>query len=230
MTAIAIDLETIPTTAALALPYPEADRQPPGNYKSDEAIAKWREADRAEWETGRIKTYSLNPRFGRIAAIGFCDGSDDYGSWSSLAETEADEALLIMRCWDYIVQRDVVLTWNGLGFDLPFLVTRSILLGLTPPFSVAPYLKRYSIHPHCDVKQVLLNWPAGHPKGEGLGEWAEALGLGGKTAHGAEVWGMWQRGELEAICNYAAADAALTYKIAERIAPWYGLSLGVWHD
>jgi hypothetical protein len=34
-----LDIETVPTDAALAMPYPAADRQPPANYKSDDAIA-----------------------------------------------------------------------------------------------------------------------------------------------------------------------------------------------
>lgn len=225
MTAVAIDIETIPTAAALALPYPEADRPAPGNYKRPEAIAEWREADRAEWETARIKTYSLNPRFGRVVAIGLHDGAAGYGGSCLEAAEEGDERTLLLGCWKTIARYDLLLTWNGLGFDLPFLVTRSILLGITPPFPVAPYLKRYNTHPHCDVKQVLLNWPAGHPKGEGLGEWAASLGLGGKIAHGSEVYGMYERGEVAEIGRYASADAALTYQIAQRIAPWHGLAL-----
>lgn len=242
MTAIAIDIETLPLAAALALPYPEADRQPPGNYKTEEAITKWRTNDRAEWEAGRIKTYSLNPRFGRVAAVGFWTETWKFGqpevvdgvrfavrrqAFSLTARTEAEEAELLCNVWAKIGTATTLLTWNGLAFDLPFLVQRSILVGITPPrgLRVADYLRRYSTTPHCDVKQVLLNWPSGHPKGEGLGEWAEALGLGGKTAHGSEVYAMAERGEWDAISQYAADDARLTYQIAERVAPWVGIDL-----
>jgi hypothetical protein len=36
---LVFDIETIPTTAALARPYPEGERHPPANYKTADALA-----------------------------------------------------------------------------------------------------------------------------------------------------------------------------------------------
>ena len=59
-----IDIETVPLASALAAPYPEAERQPPSNYKNADAIERWHEKDRAEWQASRVKACSLDPRLG----------------------------------------------------------------------------------------------------------------------------------------------------------------------
>lgn len=218
MSAISFDLESLPLASSLAEPYPEEDRDPPANYKSEDAIARWREKDQAAWAEARVKECSLNPRLGRVCAIGY---ADENGHLSHVAEDEADEHLLLRGFWDSVAEREEVIGWNSHGFDFPFLVTRSILLGIRPKVTTAPYLRRYSYYPHFDVKMALLNWPSGYTKGNGLDEWAKAFGLEGKSAHGSEVYGMAQRGEWEKIGAYAADDARLTWEVSQRVRPWF---------
>lgn len=212
---LAIDIETIPTLAALALPYPEEERKPPANMSKPETIAAWREGDRAKWETDRIKDYSLNPRFGRVAAIGY--RSADVG-WVDHSATEDDEATLLTLCWSHIQLAGKIATFNGMGFDLPFLVTRSILLGVEP-FPVADYLRRYSTAKHLDCRMVLTNWDS-YAKGT-MGDWLAAMGLPPKQGTGGDVWAMAQAGEWEQIRAYAKSDADLTYQMALRVEAWF---------
>lgn len=228
VSAISYDIETLPLAASLAEPYPEEDRDPPANYKSDDAIARWREKDKASWAEARVKECSLNPRLGRVCAIGHTGIIKETGeqvSWAQVAETEADEGDLLDNFWTLVGAQGTIVGWNSHGFDLPFLVTRSMLNGIQPPQGITNYLRRYSYQPHFDVKMALLNWPSGYAKGNGLDEWAKAFGLEGKSAHGSEVYGMAERGEWDKIGEYAADDARLTWELAKRVGPWMGVSL-----
>ena len=217
---LAFDLETVPTLAALAQPYPEETREPPASYSKPGSIALWREKDVETWETARIKEYSLSPLSGRIVAAGRATSA---GSDALVAPTEGEEAALIGRLWNAIDTADRAVTWNGVGFDFPFLLMRSALLGvpLPPALDAREYTRRYSTVRHYDVKAMVCQWDAtkmrDHSGRWTLDAWAKAFALGGKVAAGSAVYGMHQAGEHNAIGAYAASDANLTFQLYERL-------------
>ena len=215
----AFDIETIPTPEALAMPYPAETRRPPANYKTDETIAKWREADEVAWRAGRIKECSLNPRLGRVVAIGY---ANDYGAQAQMGQTltTAGEADLLREFWRFCDLHRTICSWNGHGFDLPFLVVRSALLGVAPTVDVPRYLRRYSYTPHFDAKCAALQWDV-RRAGEGLNEWAAAFGLSVKASHGSQVYAMVTEGRWDELEHYAALDARLTYDVAHKLAPFF---------
>lgn len=211
--ALSLDIETVPTAAALAIPYPEETRQPPKSYKKADSIAEWRTADRQEWDADRIKQYSLSPLYGRVVAVGYA--TEDTTA-DDVAPSERDEAQVLADLWARVEESDCLVTWNGHGFDLPFLLTRSAILGVRVPMK--PMLKRYAYFPHCDVRMLATNWAA--PRAlTALADYATAFGLGEKLAHGSDVFAMAQRGEYDAIARYAAQDAALTLALYHKLAP-----------
>lgn len=215
---LAIDIETVPLASSMALPYPEDERTPPSNYGA-EAREKWRQKDREAWETERVKQYSLSPLWGRVAAIGMAWESRESGECDSChltAPTEIEEYDMLRHFWTQVQEADTLLTWNGHAFDIPFLLTRSAILGVKPTISGRDLLRRYAQHPHLDVKMVVTNWDS---RGKGsLGDWLAAFGLEPKQAHGSEVYAMAQRGEWDVIGEYADDDAAKTLQLAERIS------------
>lgn len=223
---IVLDIETVPTQAALAAPYPDAERTPPANYKSDEAIAKWREADRAKWAEDRVKECSLNPRLGRVLCVGTINLALGTESTVLTAVTEADEAALLLRTFDRLAAQDgKVVTWNG-AWDLHFLLTRALVLGVDPaidPALVRGWFRRYQYAPHFDCKAVLTQW-APPTKGEGLDAWATALGVPGKAdgLSGGDVWRLFEAGQLAEIAAYCAQDVATTLAIYDRLRLIYG--------
>ena len=218
--AIVLDIETVPLEAALTVPYPAEDRQPPANYKDQEAIDRWRQADAAKWAAERVKACSLNPRLGRILCIGTTRGV-------LMAQTPAEEANVLDAAWRELKHAGgKVVTWNG-SWDLRFILLRSLALGVTvplPPSIVTGWFKRYSTTFHVDCKAVLTNWEP-PVKGEGLSEWAAFLGLPPKTAGvtGADVYGMAQRQEWTAIADYCAQDVATTAGIYAALRPVFGV-------
>lgn len=221
VTVLSFDGETLPLSSALALPYPADERTPPSNY-GPEAREKWREKDRQAWEQDRIKQYSLSPLYGRLCAIGLAweDATGDECQRAILAPTEAEEPDLLREFWETAEGADCLVSWNGFSFDIPFLLIRSMIHDIAIPFEGRELTRRYSVHPHYDVKQVITGWDT---RGKGsLDEYLAAFGMDGKVRHGSEVYGMAQRGEWQAIGEYAADDAAKTLALYYRVSRVFG--------
>lgn len=220
MAPVVLDIETVPLIASLEMPYPEAERMPPANYKTDEAIAKWRDADVTAWRSDRVKACSLNPRLGRVLCVGLNVGPSEQ---VIMAKTELREERALAQVWEMIAEADGrVVTWNG-SWDLRFLLIRSLLLKVPVPIrpaTVRAWFRKYQTHPHCDVKAMLTNWEP-PVRGEGLNEWAEAFGLGGKTEGmtGASVWPMFARGEFHEIAGYCLQDVRATAALYHAAGP-----------
>ncbi len=64
----------------------------------------------------------------------------------------ADETELLTQFWDVAKKYDSVVTFNGRGFDVPFIYLRSALLNV--PISKKNWLGyRYATDPHCDLAE-----------------------------------------------------------------------------
>ena len=187
-----IDIETMPDETMIdKLPEPDVKY---GNAKDEEkrrviyenAVAK------------QVDSMALNPLFGRIACIGI-------GDTVHMAENE--KTLIEIVSKELFSKMQPICTWNGIGFDIPFIYKRAIILGIKidPPMSF--WMKRYTITPHCDLMQVWMNW-YGYEK---LDTVAKALlGRGKvdfdvtqikeliKTAEGIEKISNYCKGDLEA--------------------------------
>ena len=65
-----------------------------------------------------------------------------------------DEVELLTAFWDVAKHYETVVTFNGRGFDVPFIYLRSAILNV--PISRKDWLGyRYSIEPHCDLAEQL---------------------------------------------------------------------------
>lgn len=216
MSIVAIDIETAPLPAAITGEvYPADERQPPANYKSAEAIAKWRARDEAQWHDALLKDAALSPRTGRIVAVGFAWRGVTGSDWSA----GEDEREVIEHAIRYLYDNDLVVTYNGTSFDLPFLATRAAILGVPLRMNFGRLMRRYSTSPHCDVRGVLTQWDS-RAKGT-LAQWLAAFGLPPKTGSGADVAALAAAGEWDAIGRYAADDAVRTLALYDRIAPYF---------
>lgn len=214
---LVVDIETVPLAASLNMNYPATDRFPPANYKSDEAIAKWRATDRKKWETDLAKTCSLNPRLGRVLCLGTSAGS-------YLMPDEADEGKLLELFWHHAAEAEQIVTWNG-AWDLRFILIRSLFHGVTPtvaPAVLREWFRKYQTEAHLDCKAVLLNWDV-RIAGEGLDEWATFLGVPGKIGgiSGADVFPLYEGGQYAEILAYCEQDVAATQAIYERIRHYF---------
>lgn len=212
----AFDIETMPDSVKISsLPEPDVKL---GNLKDPAKI----EEKIAEARAEQIDKMALNPLYGRICAAVFV-ASNGKGELESLrfaaGDDDAEEAKLISGCFD-VLRLDCarIVTWNGIGFDVPFLFKRAAILGV--PLRGVPVLpfwcKRYATGSHIDLMQVWGGWNTAqfaklddvagvcaddHKIKIDFKEFPELV----KTAEGREK-----------ILDYCEQDVRLTYKIFEK--------------
>lgn len=218
---LVFDIETVPLRATMAADYPADERRPPANYKSEEAIAKWREADQEAWANGLVKEASLNPRLGRVLAVGTkVVGEED--PQIAVAVEEYQEKAILEQFWTRFRAHPAIAGYNSMAFDLPFLMVRSLVCGVAVP-DLSRYLRRYSSSPHLDVRMVLGNWDS-FAKGK-LGEWSAFFGGPAIFGDGAEVYQLHLEGRHREIAAHCGSDIEATAFLAERVAPMVGVEV-----
>jgi predicted PolB exonuclease-like 3'-5' exonuclease len=211
--ALILDLECVATADALTA-YDPDERTPPSNYKSDEAVAKWRESDKAAF----LRDATFSPRTSQIVAIGFYDDLAEPDERAQVLTTDGySEAAIIRNALVNIACAARLVTFNGLGFDLPFLLTRAALLGVNTLIKPSAYLRRYTPLPHTDLFAILSNYGPAR-KGDSLHGWARAFGLPIDDQHsGADIAALHAAGEWDAIRAHCRSDITLTAALYERL-------------
>jgi predicted PolB exonuclease-like 3'-5' exonuclease len=117
------------------------------------------EADRAEAvqklslypTTAQIITVGmLNPDTGRAKIMFQANETFDYNSDDGLVHfISGSEREILEQFWQDIGHYSQFITFNGRGFDCPFLMLRSAILQIQPTRNLMPY--RYDASIHCDL-------------------------------------------------------------------------------
>ena len=142
--------------------------------------------------------------------------------------TCADEAELLAAFWDVAKHYDSVVTFNGRGFDVPFIYLRSALLNV--PISKKNWLGyRYATDPHCDLAEQLTFYSVSGRDGAArrfnLDFYCKAFGIESPKSHGVtgmDVGTLLAEKKFREIAEYCLRDVRATvelYKIwKERLA------------
>jgi len=173
----------------------------------------------------RLERYmALRPEFGHVICIGLGHDARGRGELDTKALTArqvADERFLLEGFWEIVrARRDwCFITYNGLAFDLPFLIRRSIFLGVAPTTGLP--LRPFQLDSHFDVMRCLANWE--RTESVRLDIVAELLGLSKSPAgmDGSQVLGLWRAGRVEDIEAYCLGDVRLVYEVFQRIEPFF---------
>ena len=196
---LAIDLETTADTSVIdLLPEIEADVRLKDPVKIEEDIKKKREK--------QIEGMALNPLYGKIVCIGYYGDNIqevDFGSEKKMIEN------FIKRV---IRTTETVVTWNGYGFDIPFIFKRGLKYNLCKLTEMQFYISKNN------GKLVdLMTLFAGWGKYEKLDNVAKVL-LNDKK----EEFDVKKISELiktdsgkEMIRRYCLKDCELTYKLGQ---------------
>jgi len=183
----------------------------PSNYKDPEKIAAY-EADAKQ---RKIEDAALDVDLARIIALGIKrpDGPVDVYT----AATFSEDALLeiLWRQWNAIrYEERQLVTFNGLGYDVPLLLRRSLYLGVPAPQIQCDRFK----HPQVVDLMALLSMD-GKLKYHGLQFYLNRFGYphGAPDITGADVAERYRAGDWDAITNHCRMDVEATAWLAERI-------------
>jgi predicted PolB exonuclease-like 3'-5' exonuclease len=150
----ALDIETIPNTAMIdRLPEPEVLL---GNLVDPAKIRAKQEAAKAT----QVEKMALDPLYGRVLCVAMV--GEDGGSNCPImpeATEEHERTLLQWLFGEYLCNPELrLVTWNGNGFDMPFIYRRAMALGVSPKHFGAPPLstwtKKYGNDRHIDMMQA----------------------------------------------------------------------------
>jgi hypothetical protein len=114
-------------------------------------------------ERALVQRFATEPEYGRLVSLGLAHtGRPALSSVVLTASGAGEEAGILQAFWQMLSKSQKpdlqLVTYGGLRWGLPFLVRRTLLLGLAP--SVPLPLGRARLETHFDVDAVLGNWDA----------------------------------------------------------------------
>lgn len=182
----------------------------PANYKDPEKIAAYQ----AEARQGQLDKAALDIDLARIVALGML-GEHDEKPQVLLAPAPGDEAALLLSFWATwaVKGRPTLVTYNGLGFDLPLLLRRSLYLNVAAPHIQVDRFK----HPQViDLMQVLSY--DGKLKFRGLGFYANRFNIQtDDDISGKDIAAAVRAGNWDAVQRHCASDVLTTRALGRRM-------------
>jgi hypothetical protein len=139
-----------------------------------------------------------------------------------------DEVELLSSFWELAQKFDHIATFNGRGFDVPFIYLRSAILNV--PISRKDWLGyRYATEPHCDLAEQLtfyfVSGRDGAARRFNLDFYCKAFGIESPKSHGVsgvDMNDMVAAGRFREIAEYCLRDVQATVRLykmwSERLA------------
>jgi DNA polymerase elongation subunit (family B) len=130
-----------------------------------------------------------------------------------------DEAELLNAFWELAKHYDGIVTFNGRGFDVPFLYLRSATLNV--PISRKDWLGyRFAFEPHCDLAEQLTFYGVSGREGAGrrfnLDFYCKSFGIESPKSQGVtglDVNRMLEEGRYREIAEYCLRDVRATVEL-----------------
>ena len=213
---LVFDIETVPAVELRKVPSTVA-----------QAVTKY--ADRQDWDEGKVM--SLSPFFGKVVSLAFGDGEvepdrqetnvfvcpPDDVEVTALPDNVrlVSETELLQAFWALAGHASVVVTYNGRGFDVPFLVGRSLIHDI--PVRVDLQSKPFALRPHLDLYQVVAGRHGRGPAPLDVVCWALGMPSPKEVMDGSMVSTFFAKGDLATIAEYNAGDVRATTAVYQRV-------------
>ncbi len=200
-----------------------------GSYdkKSRDYLLKYSQTE--EEKINVEKRLSLYPLTGEIVAIGILNPDSLKGcvlfqdSDSGLKKIEEDgivyeaggEKDILKKFWELIKAYDQVITFNGRGFDIPFLMIRSAVNKIRPSKNLMGY--RFDHKNHCDLLEQLTFY--GAIRKFNLDFYAKSFGIKSSKDEGIDgsmVQDLYKKGKYIEIARYCFRDVMTTAELYDR--------------
>jgi len=213
MNTLTIDIETVPLDVLTETQQEELDKKIT-SYK------RFNEVTSENIEDVTSLLMGTNPYFGKIVCIGIKQTMAS-GAYDEKAIVGTEKEILC-EFWRVLSKfpQGLFITYNGLSFDVPFILKRSMVHKLVP--TNKPFLdtRRFSKYPHFDVKAVLSDFDRYNSCTLKLA--CEHLGIPspkeGEIA-AKDVAKAFKQGRIDAIAEYCLKDVQATfdaYKIIKK--------------
>lgn len=172
----------------------------------------------------------FSPETGRAAMLyddrhGALPEIEQPASVAQVTLVGGNEAKILTEFWKMVKSFGTVVTYNGRGFDIPFLMQRSLIRGVTITRNLMP--PRFSaMNEHMDLAEVLSQFRATRPYG--LEAWSQAAGVASPKqgdVKGAEVGAAFAAGRNREIVEYCLRDVVATAQLAAEVSQRWGSAM-----
>lgn len=173
----------------------------------------------------------FSPLTGQIVAIGIYDVEREKGAvYFQSSPNQQDENFesegckfevmtekeMLVKFWEVVEKYDTFVTFNGRGFDVPFLMIRSMIHGVQPSKNLMTfrYLSQMPYNAkHVDLYDQLSFYGAVWKNKGSLHMWCQALGITSPKAQGVDgndVKKLFETGKAKDIALYNGRDLSAT--------------------
>lgn len=221
-----LDIETIPAQRPDVMEEIRATIKPPGNIKKAESIEAWMKDEAPAAIDEAYRKTGLDGAYGQICVIGFAvDDAEPRTVWMSPWDHPDCERELLEDFYLSLnsevspsSERSIaVVGHNVAGFDLRFMVQRSIIRGVRPHgiISRASQAKPWETD---KVFDTMVQW-SGVGKSISLDKLCKALGIQSPKGDitGATVWPAVQAGRIAEVADYCKGDVIATREVHRRL-------------
>ena len=218
MNTIYFDIETIPCQLPGALDEFKAAVTAPAQYKKADSIAEWLKENRdSEGEAAWLKT-SFDGGMGHVVCIGFAVDDGPALSYNLIDYNSREEEARVLGAFFSELDRigrSVLIGHNIIGFDLPFLWKRCMILNVKPPHWFPRNPSKYSSEM---VRDTMNLWDMEQRAGGSMDRICRLMGIPGKgDVSGADVWPMVEAGDIEGVAAYCRGDVERTRAMFKRM-------------
>jgi len=219
---LVFDIETVPAFERADLP-PTVSEALTGY-----TARKHSEPDVIEAESRKFM--GMSPFFGKVVSIAVGDGDAEPDEDTVTALAVPPEGFEIDECppwlrlmsepdllrafWALCSRAETVVSFNGRGFDVPFVVTRSLIHDI--PARVDLVSNRFSLRPHLDLYEILTQRGRGPSKLDVIC-WALGIESPKEQMDGSMVAPAYARGEIVQIAEYNRHDVRATSAVYRKV-------------
>lgn len=185
-------------------------------------------AENEEERVEAIQRLNLYPTTARVIAVGMLNPETNHGkilyqsgqllpaqSTEGIEYITGSESDILLEFWNDVAKYDQFITFNGRGFDCPFLLLRSAMLKIRPTRNLMPY--RYESSTHCDLLDQLTFH--GAFRKFSLDFYCKAFGIESPKSHGItglDLGRLFEEERFQEIATYCLGDVTATAELYRR--------------
>lgn len=202
---LTFDIETVPQQNLSSIQQEELER------KLTSYLSRNSGADPDEAKSLLMGT---SPYFGKIVTLGLHLATDAYDDGKGTAII-GDEKEILEKFWQLLAEDSYLfVSYNGLSFDVPFILARSMHHKLKPTSKAFCNTRRFIRDPHFDAKEIISCWdryaaPTLHLATDLVGIQTPKDG----EVKADKVNDAFLAGDIDKIAAYCVKDVKATYEL-----------------